>query len=58
MSIITYQFPNLREFMLMKGILAKEWTILYNYSLNRYQWFSARLQYLQCISNGDTEVLH
>ena len=23
-----------------------------------YQWFSARLQYLQCISNGDTVVLH
>ena len=23
-----------------------------------YRWFSARLQYLQCISNGDTTVLH
>ena len=23
-----------------------------------YQWFSAKLQYLQCISNGDTAVLH
>ena len=23
-----------------------------------YQWFSARLQYLQCVSNGDTAVLH
>ena len=22
------------------------------------QWFSARLQYLQCISNGDTAVVH
>ena len=22
------------------------------------QWLSARLQYLQCISNGDTAVLH
>ena len=24
----------------------------------RYQWLSARLQYLQCFSNGDTAVLH
>ena len=23
-----------------------------------YQWFSAKLQYLYCISNGDTTVLH
>ena len=23
-----------------------------------YRWFSARLQYLQCISNGETAVLH
>ena len=23
-----------------------------------YQWLSARMQYLQCISNGDTAVLH
>ena len=23
-----------------------------------YRWFSARLQYLQCINNGDTAVLH
>ena len=23
-----------------------------------YRWLSARLQYLQCISNGDTAVLH
>ena len=23
-----------------------------------YRWFSARVQYLQCISNGDTAVLH
>ena len=26
--------------------------------LTSYGWFSARLQYLQCISNGDTAVLH
>ena len=26
--------------------------------LSTYQWLSARLQYLQCISNGDTAVLH
>ena len=24
----------------------------------KYRWLSARLQYLQCISNGDTAVLH
>ena len=24
----------------------------------RYTWFSARLQYLQCVSNGNTAVLH
>ena len=24
----------------------------------QYWWFSARLQYLQCISNGDTAILH
>ena len=23
-----------------------------------YRWLSARLQYLQCVSNGDTAVLH
>ena len=23
-----------------------------------FRWFSARLQYLQCVSNGDTAVLH
>ena len=23
-----------------------------------YRWLSARLQYLQCVSNGDTTVLH
>ena len=23
-----------------------------------YRWFSTRLQYLQCVSNGDTAVLH
>ena len=23
-----------------------------------YRWFSARLQYLQCISTGDTAVLY
>ena len=23
-----------------------------------YRWFSARLQYFQCVSNGDTAVLH
>ena len=23
-----------------------------------YQWFCARLQYLQCVNNGDTAVLH
>ena len=23
-----------------------------------YQWFSARLQYLQCVMDGDTVVLH
>ena len=25
---------------------------------NTYQWLSARLQYPQCVSNGDTAVLH
>ena len=24
---------------------------------NGYRWFSARLQYLQCVSSGDTAVL-
>ena len=28
----------------------------YNHSI--YQWLSARLQYLQCVSNADTAVLH
>ena len=27
-----------------------------NVSINR--WFIARLQYIQCVSNGDTAVLH
>ena len=26
--------------------------------ININQWVSARLQYLQCVSNGDTAVLH
>ena len=26
--------------------------------LTKYRWFSARLQYLQCISTGDTAVMH
>ena len=25
---------------------------------NRYRWLSAGLQYLQCVSNGDTGVFH
>ena len=25
---------------------------------NVYQWFSVKIQYLQCINNGDTAVLH
>ena len=29
-----------------------------DYVSSIYQWLSARLQYLQCISNGDTIVLH
>ena len=29
-----------------------------NNSSVSYRWLSARLQYLQCISNGDTTVLH
>ena len=26
--------------------------------VNKYQWLNARLQYLQCFSDGDTAVLH
>ena len=29
-----------------------------NPNLNTCQWLSARLLYLQCVSNGDTIVLH
>ena len=35
------------------------WVIAYLMGKDRiYQWFSARLWYLQCISTGDTTVLH
>ena len=30
---------------------------LYKHTYSTYQWLSVRLQYLQCISNGDTIVL-
>ena len=30
----------------------------YNLTNKIYRWLSARLQYLQCVSNGDTAVLH
>ena len=32
--------------------------ILHLWRKKSYQWLSARLQYLQCISNGDAAVLH
>ena len=34
---------------------------LYTFTITQYdnsRWLSAKLQYLQCISNGDTAVLH
>ena len=34
--------------------VASEW----GFPLGLYRWLSARLQYRQCISNGDTAVLH
>ena len=49
------------------GVDGRDWcslTTLYDqdrmfgYCLGNYRWFSVRLQYLQCVSNGDTEILH
>ena len=36
---------------------AVPYTVLYQIG-PLYQWLSARLQYLHCIGNGDTAVLH
>ena len=30
----------------------------WSYHENIHRWLRARLQYLQCVSNGDTAVLH
>ena len=33
-------------------------TLLFTHTVTLHRWFSARLHYLQCVSNGDTAVLH
>ena len=33
-------------------------TVKYQFVCCLYRWLSAKLQYLQCVSNGDTAVLH
>ena len=40
------------------GVTRPQWVKCLLLNPITYQWPSARLQYLQCISNGDTAVLH
>ena len=56
---ILYMFysdaPSFLTFMLLYST-ASRFNFQFNYFI--YQWLCARLQYLQCISTGDTAVLH
>ena len=54
---ITSHHSNNRQMAKTAWLLWHEWKVLLVWS-GTFWWFSARLQYLQCVSNGDTAVLH
>ena len=49
---------DLVPYRLVKVTQTKVKILVWTNHVTTYQWLSARLQYLQCISNGDTTVLH
>ena len=47
-----------KAFWKMTRITYPRCYICNEYDMVRCRWFSAKLRYLQCVSNGDTAVLH